>query len=307
MQSKNYAHQHHQLHETPGTSKLPAPRLTQQQQPAPTTGFGRLRRQRKSNFSNGEVEILVREVASRRDVLFGTRGTRTTTNTNNKGCGGAGGANKMGEWREIAGAVNGAGIGERRTVREVRKKWENVVSSFRRKIRQPNLLTSLIGTGRCPADEALACANAYCGVQQQQPMGYPPQQQQVYDRVSEPPGHKQEDLSSDEPMFIQPEVQLELDDSTMHFGDSSDVCTNKQAAETQRRLTPSQVEDVDESQMDIRQIEQQKLQVMRELLKVETKRLKVEKKRLKVERMRLQIDLQSRMHPSPVSLAAYKT
>lgn len=277
--------QHHQLHETPGTSKLPAPRLTQHHPPAAAPTFGRLRRQRKSNFSNGEVEILVREVASRRDVLFGSRGSRTTTNKS----GAIGGANKMGEWREIAGAVNGAGIGERRTVREVRKKWENVVSSFRRKIRQPNLLTSLIGTGRCPADEALACANAYCGVQQ--PV-------QGFERVSEPPGHKHEELSCDDGhMFIQPEVQLELDDSTMHFGDSS------QPTETQQRLTPAQVEE-EEPQLELRQIEQQKLQVMRELLKVETKRLKVEKKRLKVERMRLQIDLQGRMHPSP---AAYKT
>jgi hypothetical protein len=87
------------------------------------------------------------------------------------------------------------------------------------------------------------------------------------------------------------QVQLELDDSTMHFGD------NSQTAE--QRLTPEE-----EPQMELRQIEQQKLQVMRELLKVETKRLKVEKKRLKVERMRLQIDLQGRIHPSP---AAYKT
>lgn len=304
MQRKNFVNQH-QLHEKPGTSKLPAPRLTQQ--PAPTNGLGRLRRQRKSNFSNGEVEILVREVASRRDVLFGTRGTRNNS-INNKG---AGGANKMGEWREIAGAVNGAGIGERRTVREVRKKWENVVSSFRRKIRQPNLLTSLIGTGRCPADEALACANAYCGVQQQ-PICFPQQQQhqQVFDRLSDS-GHKQEELSCDEPMFLQPEVQIELDDSTMHFGDSSDACgrskeANAETEATQKRLSPAQEVEDQEPQLELRQIEQQKLQVMRELLKVETKRLKVEKKRLKVERMRLQIDLQSRMHPSPVSLAAYK-
>jgi hypothetical protein len=82
--------------------------------PGGTTGRA-LRRQRKSNFSNGEVEILVREVAARRDVLFGGRSRATSANGLSKSC------EKMGRWREIAAAVNSAQIGEKRTVREVRK------------------------------------------------------------------------------------------------------------------------------------------------------------------------------------------
>jgi len=108
-------------------------------------------------------------------------------------------------------------------------------------------------------------------------------------------------------MFLQPEVHIDAEDSPMHFGDSLGGVEAEheeeedEEEETDRKgffpkmmeASQSLHEQEQDGDLDMRQIELQKLQVMRELLQVETKRLKVEKKRLKVERMRLQIELQS--------------
>ncbi|XP_059469157.1 myb/SANT-like DNA-binding domain-containing protein 4 isoform X1 [Neocloeon triangulifer] len=260
---------------SPGTKRSAAP--------APASAAQHrcgLRRQRKSNFSNAEVEILVREVAARRDVLFSSRGRTSCTN------GVAKSTEKMCKWREVAAVVNGAEFGERRTVREVRKKWENVVSSFRRKLRQPNLLTSLIGgLGRgirCPADEALACANAYCGMTPK-----------IINR-SEINRHDLEEEDEDPELLLQPEVQIDEDHDSppMEFGNSTNCKVEFNKGDDSAASPQIGTGQSSEEEAPPKEIEMQKLQVMKKLLDVQSKRLKVERKRLKVERMRLQIELQ---------------
>ncbi|XP_065350079.1 myb/SANT-like DNA-binding domain-containing protein 4 [Cloeon dipterum] len=257
-----------------------------QQQPGAASNGGRgvpFRRQRKSNFSSAEVEILVREVAARRDVLFGGRGRTSMSNLSKS-------SDKMSKWNEIAAAVNGADCGEKRTVREVRKKWENVVSSFRRKIRHPNLLTSLIGTGRCPADEALACANAYCGLQP------PPTPANLIIHQQHQQHEEEEDEiyeTDPDELFLQPEVQIRegADAVPVDFSDGKGAGR----VEDDCLLLPKVEASVEDEQpkdesLDMREIQMQKLQVMRELLEVEYKRLKVERKRFKLERMRFEFE-----------------
>ncbi|XP_034564486.1 nuclear apoptosis-inducing factor 1-like [Notolabrus celidotus] len=79
------------------------------------------KRTKKRNFSESEIETLVGEVESRKNVLFGSHGTGVT---NKKKCS---------EWQQVAAAVNTVS-GTERTVPELKKKWSDLKVEAKRRI-----------------------------------------------------------------------------------------------------------------------------------------------------------------------------
>ena len=72
-----------------------------------------LRKSKKRNFTEVEVETLVGEMEARKVVLFGGHGIGIA---NNK---------KQSEWQHVAAAVNSVS-GTERTVPELKKKWSDI-------------------------------------------------------------------------------------------------------------------------------------------------------------------------------------
>ncbi|XP_059469158.1 uncharacterized protein LOC132192933 isoform X2 [Neocloeon triangulifer] len=140
-----------------------------------------------------------------------------------------------------------------------------------------------LGRGiRCPADEALACANAYCGMTPK-----------IINR-SEINRHDLEEEDEDPELLLQPEVQIDEDHDSppMEFGNSTNCKVEFNKGDDSAASPQIGTGQSSEEEAPPKEIEMQKLQVMKKLLDVQSKRLKVERKRLKVERMRLQIELQ---------------
>ncbi|XP_062577781.1 myb/SANT-like DNA-binding domain-containing protein 4 [Saccostrea cucullata] len=76
---------------------------------------------RKKNWSAGEISLLVDLVSERKDVLRGRFSPALTS------------ADKAGAWEAITTSVNAVG-GSGRTTKEVKKKWQDIQSSTKKKV-----------------------------------------------------------------------------------------------------------------------------------------------------------------------------
>ncbi|XP_016341425.1 nuclear apoptosis-inducing factor 1-like isoform X2 [Sinocyclocheilus anshuiensis] len=75
---------------------------------------------KKRNFTESELEVLLSEVETRKNILFGT----LSSGINNK--------RKKNEWDSLADAVNAVGS-ENRTVNELKKKWSDIKVEVKRR------------------------------------------------------------------------------------------------------------------------------------------------------------------------------
>ncbi|XP_067245457.1 nuclear apoptosis-inducing factor 1-like [Chanodichthys erythropterus] len=75
---------------------------------------------KKRNFTESELEVLLSEVETRKNILFGT----LSSGINNK--------RKKYEWESLADAVNAVGS-ESRTVNDLKKKWSDIKVDVKRR------------------------------------------------------------------------------------------------------------------------------------------------------------------------------
>lgn len=99
------------------------------------------KRQRKTTFSPGEINVLGEEVESNLELL---NSKFTNVVTNNK---------KTEVWRQITAKVNAVGTAQR-TVEEVRNKWRNMCREAKSKFVEHKRIST--GTGGGPAPPPLS-------------------------------------------------------------------------------------------------------------------------------------------------------
>ena len=106
---------------------------------------------RRQNFSKSELEMLTVEVERHKEVLFSKLNNSVTKSAKDR------------LWQVIADRVNGVQDGVCRTAEEVRKKWSNVASDFkkrealqRREYKKTGGGPAAEGSYRTPIDEKLA-------------------------------------------------------------------------------------------------------------------------------------------------------
>ncbi|KAE8284740.1 Nuclear apoptosis-inducing factor 1 [Larimichthys crocea] len=78
-------------------------------------------RGKKRNFTESELEVLINEVETRREILFGTLSTGVNTKR------------KRREWEHVCEAVNAVGS-EQRTESELKKKWSDLKMEVKRRV-----------------------------------------------------------------------------------------------------------------------------------------------------------------------------
>jgi len=107
------------------------------------------KRGKKRNFTNCEVEILVGEVETRQNILFGGHSIGITN------------AKKATEWQHVADAVNSASA-QVRTVAEIKKKWSDIKVEAKKRLASHRQSACATGGGKGapeltpPMDEKLA-------------------------------------------------------------------------------------------------------------------------------------------------------
>ncbi|XP_010778572.1 uncharacterized protein, partial [Notothenia coriiceps] len=106
------------------------------------------KRGKKRNFNNCEVEILVGEVETRQNILFGGHSIGVTN------------AKKATEWQHVADAVNFASA-QGRTVAEIKKKWSDIKVDAKKRLASHRQSVCATGGGKgapelTPMDERLA-------------------------------------------------------------------------------------------------------------------------------------------------------
>ena len=94
---------------------------------------------RSSNFSRGEVGVLVEEVGRRKELLFGKHDSGIEVNN---------GAKKR-AWESIAEAVSTAGNSVR-DVNSIKKKWADIKSATKKKAAKHKMLSQKTGGGPPP-------------------------------------------------------------------------------------------------------------------------------------------------------------
>lgn len=106
-------------------------------------------RERKKNFSDGEIEVILAEVQLRKSILFSSVSTGVT------------GTGKSKAWTEVTDAVNSVSS-VIRTVQEVKRKWFDIKLDAKKRITTHKLHTTATGGGQgssqlSAADERIAC------------------------------------------------------------------------------------------------------------------------------------------------------
>eukprot|EP00105_Crassostrea_gigas_P004176 XP_011417310.1 PREDICTED: myb-related transcription factor, partner of profilin-like [Crassostrea gigas] len=98
-------------------------------------------RKRNPNFSEAEIQILLKEVEKCKGVLFSKLSTVTTNNT------------KKRVWEAICEKVNSCNSsGHARNVDDIRKKWTTYMSETKKKVAKQRRELKKTGGGPPPAD-----------------------------------------------------------------------------------------------------------------------------------------------------------
>lgn len=209
-------------------------------------------RKKASNFTQVELDTIAAEVEKRQAVIYGHLSFGLTAK------------DKADAWNEIVGVVNSVNTGELRNVKQVRKKWSEVVSGLKRKeaARRREMLKT--GGGVSEVGEISSVEERIIGMIEDEAI---------------------EGVTGGMDIGLIGEIEeVSLDRKECKVNRKEGKSGSKEGEEERRK------KKADESGIDgLYGLEMRRLKVEEERLDVEKERLRVEKRRLEIEEEKLML------------------
>jgi len=224
-------------------------------------------KKKSANFTKAEIDVMVAEIHTRRDVLFGKLGV------------GLSGEMKKKAWEEVAAKVNEVGVGEVRTEKAIRKKWTDMSSLMKKKESARRREMKVTGGGECDVKMTdtevrivdLLTEEAVGGVAGGMDIGMI--QVQVH-----------EEVVTDAMDMKYMMVQSDAGGSGVMDQESKDV---EETIRVEKKTSSGKrAKDLE----DLTEIELKRLKVEEKRLEIEMRRLEVEEKRLAMENERWELE-----------------